>query len=109
MKNKFEILYSDEVTEFLKYLDEKARKKILTNLEKSRTTTNCELFSKLTANIWEFRTIYKKQKYRLLAFWDKQGNKDTLVIVTHGFIKKTKKTPVGEIQKAEQIRVSYFT
>jgi len=32
----------------------------------------------------------------------------TLVVVTHGLIKKTNKTPLSEIQKAEQIKREYF-
>jgi hypothetical protein len=33
---------------------------------------------------------------------------DTLVIATHGIIKKTQKTPKKEIAKAERIRQEYF-
>ena len=33
---------------------------------------------------------------------------DTLVIATHGFIKKTQKTPQKEINKAIAIREQYF-
>ncbi|KAB4395500.1 type II toxin-antitoxin system RelE/ParE family toxin, partial [Bacteroides nordii] len=33
---------------------------------------------------------------------------NTLVIATHGFIKKTQKTPPKEIAKAEEIRKDYF-
>ena len=69
------------------------------------------LFKKLSGtNIWEFRTKYEKKQYRLLAFWDKDKDTDqkTLVIVTHGFIKKDKKTPPKEIEKAENLRVQYF-
>ena len=36
--------------------------------------------------------------YRLLAFWDKSDDKNTLVICTHGFIKKSQKTPRPEIK-----------
>ena len=67
-----------------------------------------ELFKKLTEFIWEFRTLYDRKYYRLLAFWDKTGNRETLVLATHGFIKKTKKTPKNEIKKAEEIRKAYF-
>ncbi|WP_195415034.1 type II toxin-antitoxin system RelE/ParE family toxin, partial [Bacteroides finegoldii] len=42
------------------------------------------------------------------AFWDKVDGVDTLVIATHGFIKKTQKTPSKEITKAEEIRKIYF-
>ncbi|MCA1758357.1 MAG: type II toxin-antitoxin system RelE/ParE family toxin [Bacteroidales bacterium] len=63
---------------------------------------------KLNENIWEFRTLYEKKHYRLFAFWDKTDNKETLVLTTHGIIKKTKKTPKSEIKKAEEIRKFYF-
>ena len=36
------------------------------------------------------------------------GGEDTLVIATHGIIKKTQKTPNKEIAKAEAIRKEYF-
>ena len=68
-----------------------------------------DLFKKLDdTDIWEFRTFYNKTKYRLLAFWDKDDKINTLVIATHGFIKKTQKTPPKEIAKAEEIRKDYF-
>lgn len=44
--------------------------------------------------------------YRLLAFWDTE--EETLVVATHGFVKKTDKTPLKEIRKAEAIRKEYF-
>jgi phage-related protein len=44
----------------------------------------------------------------LLAFWDKRDKSETLVIATHGFIKKTQKTPKDEIKKARQIMELYF-
>jgi phage-related protein len=33
---------------------------------------------------------------------------ETLVISTHGFIKKRSKVPDSEIQKAKQTRIKYF-
>ncbi len=50
-------------------------------------------FKKLDDLIWEFRTKYKKTYYRLLSFWDKTDKTETLVIATHGIIKKTDKIP----------------
>ncbi|MDE7346859.1 MAG: type II toxin-antitoxin system RelE/ParE family toxin [Muribaculaceae bacterium] len=44
--------------------------------------------------------------YRLFAFWDKDEN--TLVVATHGLVKKTQKTPKNEIKKAQAIRKEYF-
>lgn len=44
--------------------------------------------------------------YRLLAFWDTE--EQALIITTHGFVKKTRKTPGKEIEKAERLRKEYF-
>ncbi|WP_394370310.1 type II toxin-antitoxin system RelE/ParE family toxin [Pedobacter segetis] len=44
----------------------------------------------------------------MFAFWDKEDKQETLVLTTHGIIKKTDKTPEKEIEKAEQIRLKYF-
>nr|MBP6386021.1 type II toxin-antitoxin system RelE/ParE family toxin [Pseudarcicella sp.] len=63
---------------------------------------------KLNSYIWEFRTLYNNKSYRLFAFWDKTEEQEVLVIATHGIIKKTQKTPVKEINKAEEIRKEYF-
>jgi hypothetical protein len=45
---------------------------------------------------------------RLLAFWDKSDNKETLVIATHGFIKKIDKVPANEIERAVRLKDKYF-
>ena len=63
---------------------------------------------KLKDEIWEFRTLYQGLHYRLLSFWDKTDSENTLVVSTHGIVKKTGKTPGSEIQKAKQIRLRYF-
>ena len=44
----------------------------------------------------------------MLAFWDKTDNSNTLVISTHGFIKKRSKVPDNEIQKAIGQRAKYL-
>jgi hypothetical protein len=46
--------------------------------------------------------------YRLFAFWDKTDSESTLVVSTHGIIKKRSKVAESEIQKAKQIRIQYF-
>lgn len=58
--------------------------------------------------IWEFRTLYNNKAYRLFAFWDTTDEKETLVIATHGIVKKTQKTPQKDINKAEEIRKQYL-
>lgn len=43
------------------------------------------------SDIWEFRTKYNGLNYRLFAFWDTEA--ETLIVATHGIVKKTQKTP----------------
>ncbi|RHO71615.1 type II toxin-antitoxin system RelE/ParE family toxin [Parabacteroides sp. AF48-14] len=106
-KVRFKIIYSEETIKFLNSLDEKAKAKIMYNINKSKYVIDKELFKKLeTTDIWEFRTLYNGIAYRLFAFWD--TDKEALVLTTHGFIKKTQKTPNKEIAKAEEIREQYF-
>ena len=108
MKAKFDTIFLEEANEFLDDLDEKPRDKVLYNIWKSTQVTDNELFKKLQDEIWEFRTLYQKTYYRLFAFWDKENEEQTLVVATHGMIKKTGKTPKSEIIHAENLRKKYF-
>ncbi|NOZ35734.1 MAG: type II toxin-antitoxin system RelE/ParE family toxin [Chlorobi bacterium] len=106
--DKYGVIFLEQAKLFLDGLDEKTRKKVIFNIWKSKKVNDPELFKKLTDEIWEFRTKYLSKQIRLLAFWDKTDKTKTLVISSNGFIKKTKKTPKGEIERAEQIRNDYF-
>lgn len=108
MEKRFEIVFLEEVMTFLRSLEDKHYKKILYNIGKAQVENDPELFKKLSDDIWEFRTLYQGFQYRLLAFWDKSSATDTLVISTHGFIKKRSGVPKQEIQKAVQSRAKYF-
>jgi phage-related protein len=108
MRKKFEIELLKEVDDFLEKLNEKARNKIIYNLKKSQVINDKELFKKLNDNVWEFRTLHKKTKYRLFAFWDKTDKSEIVVISTHGIEKKTAKTPKKEIEKTERVMSQYF-
>lgn len=108
MVEYFKPIYSDEVEEFLDSLEDKARKKIIYNIDKAKITLDPELFKKLDSDIWEFRTKFKRMQYRLLAFWDKRDSSETLVIATHGFVKKTQKTRKTELSRARKIMEYYF-
>ena len=108
MKAKFRIAYLEEAEEFIGSLDKKTQAKIIYNLGKAQIVNDHELLKKLNGEIWEFRTLYNKLHLRLFAFWDKTERTDTLVICTHGIIKKTDKTPHTEIEKAEELRKLYF-
>ena len=108
MTGKFQVQFLEDAAEFLDNLNEKSREKIYYNIQKARFSNDKELFKKLKGEIWEFKTLFNKTHYRLFAFWDKTGRDETVVISTHGIIKKTSKTPPGEIEKAENLRKLYF-
>lgn len=108
MEKKFKVYFLGEAIDFMESLDNKTREKIYYNARKSQIVNDPKLFKKLNEFIWELRTLFNKKHYRLLAFWDKTGNKETLILATHGFVKKTPKIPKSEIKKAEEIRKGYF-
>lgn len=109
LQKKFNVILHTGAQEFLASLDKKTRDKIYQTFDRASLLLDPEAFKKLAdTDIWEFRTLFNKKKYRVLAFWDKTEPVDTLVIATHGFIKKTQKTPQKEINKALSIRELYF-
>ena len=105
----FRTEFYEEVRTFMLSIESKAADKILWNIDHAEQTNDPRLFKKLSDDIWEFRTKYQNLQYRLLAFWDKTDSEDTLVLATHGIIKKTDKMPSKEIAKAKEIRNQYFS
>ena len=104
----FETRFLEEANKFIAGLDLKTTKKIFYNIDLAEQTNDAKLFKKLQNDIWEFRTKFAGIQIRLLAFWDKSENKETLVIATHGFIKKVDKVPANEIKRAVRLRNKYF-
>lgn len=102
------LIMSDEAKAFVRRQPEKARLKIAYNIRRLESgVMDKELFKKLeNTEIWELRTLWCDVCYRLFAFWDTKN--EALVVVTHGMVKKTQKTPKKEIAKAEAIRKEYF-
>lgn len=108
MEEKFKVELLPDAVDFLNNLDEVAREKIYYNIRKSQRMNDSELFKKLNDYIWEFRTLYNGKAYRLFSFWDKSAGSETLVIATHGILKKSQKTSLEDIRKAEKIRAFYI-
>ncbi len=104
----FNTLFLEEADEFIASLKTKTAKKVLYNIDLAEQTNDPRLFKKLQKDIWEFRTKYEGQQVRLLAFWDKTSKVQTLVIATHGFIKKVSKVPENEIDRDVRIKEQYF-
>ncbi len=105
----FETIFLEAAKEFISNLDRKSASKVFYNIDLAEQTNDTKIFKKLHGEIWEFRSKYLGNQHRLLAFCDKSNNRNTLVIATHGFIKKSSKVPKNEIQKAENIRSEYFS
>jgi phage-related protein len=65
-----------------------------------------QYFKKLisTDDLWEVRVQSGNNSLRLLGFFDS----NQFVVLCHGFVKKTQKTPRKEIQIAEQRKKDYF-
>ena len=105
---RFQLVLLDEAKEFLYALPPRVYKKILYNIHRvAGGEMDAELFKKLeNSEIWEFRTLYEKTAYRLFAFWD--TTRGTLVVATHGIVKKTQRTPKEEINRAVRLMNEYF-
>lgn len=104
----YKVLLLDEAERFMFDLTPKARLKIVRTLDLVEGgCMDAKLFKKLKGTeIWEFRTEYEGNAYRLLSFWDTR--RKALIVATHGFVKKSQKTPWKEIEHAERIRVEYL-
>ena len=108
IEHEIGVVMMDEAVAFVRSLPQKVQEKITYNFLKiQQGLISKELFKKLEGTeIWEFRTLFNGNCYRLFSFWD--TDTETLIIATHGIIKKTQKTPKKEISKAEIIKQEYF-
>ncbi len=104
----FETRFLEEADKFIAGLDSKTVKKIFYNIDLAEQTNDPKFLKKLQNDIWEFRTKFSGLQIRLLAFWDKTDNKETLVVAPHGFIKKVDKVPKNEIDRAVRLKDNYF-
>jgi phage-related protein len=105
----FETIFMEEADGFISGLDPKTIRKIFYSIDLAEQTNDPKLIKKLQNDIWEFRIKYAGLQIRLLAFWDKTDNKQTLLVATHGFIKKVDKVPANEIVRAVNLREKYFS
>jgi len=105
---KFKVIFLEEADDFLNGLDPKSKEKIIYNIRKAQVINNNELLKKLNGETWEFRTLHNKSYYRLFAFWDKTEKNPSVVVSTHGLVKKTDKIPQEDLDKADRIRKIYY-
>ena len=103
-KKVVNVILSSEAENFVRRQNSKAQAKITYNIRKIESgLKDVDILKKLGgSNIWEIRTLYNGDCYRLFALWDTRTT--ALVVATHGIVKKTQKTPKKEIERAEMIR-----
>ena len=92
---------------FLDSLPSKAAQKVVWVLKLAQDLEHipAKYFTKLSTieDIWEFRIKFGSNIYRVFAFQDGKS-----LVLTHGFIKKTQKTPYPEIERAQKYRDDHF-
>lgn len=95
------------VQEFLDSLSGKVAQKVtwVLQLLEDLDVVPSTYFKKLlgTEEIWECRIQYGSHIYRLFCFFAGRG----VIVLTHGLMKKTQKTPQREIERAETYRRDY--
>ncbi len=110
MEKPIEVIFLKKAEEFTNSIEDKPKKKLFQAIRKTKERLFGQWFAKLKSSegIFEFRVDDSGKFYRLFAFWDTEEDEATLVVATHGLIKKTNKTPPADIRKAEQIKRDYF-
>ncbi|SFT54513.1 Phage derived protein Gp49-like [Algoriphagus locisalis] len=109
MNRKRELYFFKEYfEEFYSQQTDKVKKKILWTLrvieELEQIPENYLKFIKNSSGIYEIRVQVGNNIFRIFCFFDI----DNLVVIGHGFQKKTQKTPKQQIEKAEQIKMEYY-
>ena len=95
------------VKEFLISLDYDMRAKMIRTLEmlqKNGPALREPHSKELEDGIFELRAKFGSNISRVLYFYDKER----LVLLTNGFVKKTQKTPMQEIELAKAYRTDYY-
>lgn len=97
------------VQEFLDSLSGKASQKVTWTLSllEELDVIPSTYFKKLvnSEGVWELRVSWDTNIYRIFCFF--HGN--SVVVLTHGIMKKTRKTPPREIKRAEAYRRDYLS
>lgn len=109
LKKPTKVKFLEEAQEYFLAQNKKIQKKFLFIFDKTQAGSKGDWFEKLKGSdgIYEFRLSDHLKFYRVFAFWDSE-EKHTLIVCSHGFDKKSNKTPPKEIKKAEQIKKRYF-
>jgi phage-related protein len=96
------------IEDFLDQLPAKSAQKVtwVLQLVEDLVQVPSKYFKKLvnTQDLWEIRVSAGSNIFRLIGFFDGPN----IVVVAHGFQKKTRKTPKKTIKIAEERKKDYF-
>ena len=109
MNKKRELyFFKDYYEKFYDNQTEKVKRKILWILRIIEDIDRIpELYLKYlknTSGLYEIRVQVGSNIYRIFCFFDI----DNIVVIGHGFQKKSQKTPKQQIERAEQIKNEYY-
>jgi len=109
MNKKRELFFfKDYFENFYESQNEKVKKKIIWTLkvieELDRIPEIYLKHLKNTTGLYEIRVQVGNNIFRIFCFFDL----DNIVVIGHGFQKKTQKTPKQQIERAEQIKKEYY-
>jgi len=109
MTKKRELFFFKNYFEsFFDSLDKKVQTKILWTFrlveELDRIPEQYLKHLKNTSGLYEIRVQTGSNIFRIFCFFDI----DNIIVVGHGFQKKSQKTPKQEIEKAERIKQEYY-
>lgn len=98
--------YKNYFWDFYNSLENKTKEKVdyVLQIVMSMEGIPTKFFKHLEDGIYEIRIELGSNIYRIFTFFD--DNK--LVILLHGFQKKSQKTPRKEIERAKQLRRDYY-
>jgi phage-related protein len=109
MSKKRELyFFRDYFEKFYDEMTEKVQKKILWTLRIIEEIDKIpELYLKHlknTSGLYEIRVQVGNNIFRIFCFFDM----DNMIVIGHGFQKKSQKTPRNEIERAEKIKREYY-
>jgi phage-related protein len=108
IKKRELLFYKDYFRDFYKSQSKKVQKKIIWTFriiaELERVPDIYLKHLENTDGLYEIRVQFGNDIYRIFCFFDELR----IVVVGHGFQKKTQKTPTKEIERAKKIRKEYY-
>lgn len=100
--------YKNYYLDFFRTLKDKVKKKFNWTLKLIATEERIPIkyfrHIKGSTGLYEIRVEFESNIFRVFCFFD-EGQ---LIILIHGFQKKSQKTPKKEIEKAEKLKKQYF-